>query len=76
MIIRRVLYNIMANDYVSEDFKDRLRVAARSGRDKQTCLVSETHTLIYENLERSRNLFPFQAFECAALNPGVTNTLD
>ena len=41
MIIRRVLYNIMANDYVSEDFKDRLRVAARSGRDKQTCLVSE-----------------------------------
>ena len=29
----------MANDYVSEDFKDRLRVAARSGRDTQTCLV-------------------------------------
>ena len=40
MIFYRVLYNIMANDYVSEDFKDRLRVAARSGRDKQTCLVS------------------------------------
>merc|ERR1711936_715236 len=53
-VISIVLYNIMANDYVSEDFKDRLRVAARSGRDKQTCL----------------------AFECAALNPGVTNTLD
>ena len=43
LIICRVLYNIMANDYVSEDFKDRLRVAARSGRDKQTCLVSQTH---------------------------------
>merc|ERR1711936_910230 len=53
-VISIVLYNIMANDYVSEDFKDRLRVAARSGRDQQTCL----------------------AFECAALNPGVTNTLD
>ena len=39
-VIPRVLYNIMANDYVSEDFKDRLRVAARSGRDQQTCLVS------------------------------------
>merc|ERR1712223_374999 len=53
-VISIVLYNIMANDYVSEDFKDRLRVAARSGRDQQTCL----------------------AFECAALNPGLTNTLD
>merc|ERR1719266_2665275 len=29
-VISIVLYNIMANDYVSEDFKDRLRVAARS----------------------------------------------
>ena len=35
-----VLYNIMANEFVSEDYKDRLRVAARSGRDSNTCLVS------------------------------------
>ena len=47
--IPRVLYNIMANDYVSEDFKDRLRVAARSGRDQQTCLVS----FFKRNLEES-----------------------
>lgn len=62
----------MANDYVSEDFKDRLRVAARSGRDKQTCLVSQISTAL--NIELRP--FLFQAFECAALNPGVTNTLD
>ena len=72
MIIRRVLYNIMANDYVSEDFKDRLRVAARSGRDKQTCLVSQTFFSTSETLDH----FLLQAFECAALNPGVTNTLE
>ena len=51
-VIPRVLYNIMANDYVSEDFKDRLRVAARSGRDQQTCLVS----FLKRNLEQSWNL--------------------
>ena len=35
----RVLYNIMANEYVSNDYKDRLRVAARSGRDDGVCHV-------------------------------------
>merc|ERR1711981_1020474 len=32
-VISIVLYNIMANEYVSDGYKDRLRVAARSGRD-------------------------------------------
>ena len=36
----RVLYNIMANEYVSDGYKDRLRVAARSGRDDGVCHVS------------------------------------
>ena len=35
-----VLYNIMANEYVSDGYKDRLRVAARSGRDDGVCYVS------------------------------------
>ena len=35
----RVLYNIMANEYVSDGYKDRLRVAARSGRDDGVCHV-------------------------------------
>ena len=35
-----VLYNIMANEYVSEGYKDRLRVAARTGRNEGVCHVS------------------------------------
>ena len=37
-----VLYNIMANEYVSEGYKDRLRVAARTGRNEGVCHVSIT----------------------------------
>ena len=29
----RILYNIMSNDFVEEDYKDRLRTSARIGRD-------------------------------------------
>ena len=45
-----VLYNIMANEFVSEDYKDRLRVAARSGRDSNTCLVSMSSVTCYSSL--------------------------
>jgi len=44
-IISIVLYNIMANDYVSDEYKDRLRVAARSGRDSQNCQVFECSSI-------------------------------
>ena len=75
-----VLYNIMANEFVPEDFKDRLRVAARSGRDKQTCLVSENsrcHLCYYSFvLNGQPNSLLFQAFECSALTEQVTNLLD
>ena len=37
-----VLYNIMANEYVSEGYKDRLRVAARAGRNEGQCHVSSS----------------------------------
>ena len=30
----------MANEYVSEGYKDRLRVAARTGRNEGVCHVS------------------------------------
>ena len=40
VIISSVLYNIMANEYVSEAYKDRLRVAARAGRSEGQCHVS------------------------------------
>ena len=40
VIISSVLYNIMANEYVSEAYKDRLRVAARAGRNQGQCHVS------------------------------------
>jgi hypothetical protein len=33
----RVLYNIMANQLIGEDFKDRLRTSAKLGRDLQDC---------------------------------------
>ena len=39
-ILFSVLYNIMANEYVSEGYKDRLRVAARTGRNEGVCHVS------------------------------------
>ena len=39
-ILFSVLYNIMANEYVSEGYKDRLRVAARTGRSEGVCHVS------------------------------------
>ena len=32
-----VLYNIMANHLIGEDYKDRLRNSAKLGRDLQTC---------------------------------------
>ena len=41
-ILFSVLYNIMANEYVSEGYKDRLRVAARTGRNEGVCHVSIT----------------------------------
>ena len=41
-----VLYNIMANEFVSEDYKDRLRVAARSGRDSGVCQVLHCTSLL------------------------------
>merc|ERR1712025_1187678 len=44
-VISIVLYNIMANEYVSEGYKDRLRVAARSGRDDGQCQVFECSSL-------------------------------
>lgn len=44
-VISIVLYNIMANDHVEEDFKDRLRMAARQGRDTNTCSVYECEAL-------------------------------
>ena len=50
MFTPSVLYNIMANEFVSEDYKDRLRVAARSGRDSNTCLVSMSSSYTAEQL--------------------------
>merc|ERR1711892_1017885 len=44
-VISIVLYNIMANEYVSNDYKDRLRVAARSGRDDGVCHAFECASL-------------------------------
>jgi hypothetical protein len=35
-----VLFNVMSNEFVPEDFKERLKLAARTGRDNHTCLVS------------------------------------
>ena len=35
-----VLYNIMANEFVSAEFKERLRMSAKHGRDEGTCMVS------------------------------------
>jgi len=36
-VLSIVLYNIMANEFVSDDYKRRLRSAARIGRDFQRC---------------------------------------
>ena len=47
VIISSVLYNIMANEYVSEAYKDRLRVAARAGRSEGQCHVSIEYRYIY-----------------------------
>jgi len=44
-VISIVLYNIMANEYVSDGFKDRLRVAARSGRNNGQCHMFECSSL-------------------------------
>merc|ERR1719323_669446 len=44
-VISIVLYNIMANEYVSEGYKDRLRVAARAGRNDGQCQVFECSSL-------------------------------
>merc|ERR1711892_992121 len=44
-VISIVLYNIMANEYVSDGYKDRLRVAARSGRDDGVCNIFECASL-------------------------------
>merc|ERR1739844_277414 len=44
-VISIVLYNIMANQFVEDDFKDRLRMAARQGRDSQTCEMFECTAL-------------------------------
>jgi len=44
-VISIVLYNIMANEYVSDGYKDRLRVAARSGRDDGVCHIFECASL-------------------------------
>ena len=48
VIISSVLYNIMANEYVSEAYKDRLRVAARAGRSEGQCHVSIDISTVYE----------------------------
>ena len=37
----------MANEYVSEAYKDRLRVAARAGRSEGQCHVSIEYRYIY-----------------------------
>jgi len=44
-VISIVLYNIMANQFVDDAFKDRLRLAARQGRDSQTCQMFECSAL-------------------------------
>ena len=36
----RILYNIMANEFVNDDYKARLRNAARIGRDDGTCKMT------------------------------------
>ena len=36
----RILYNIMANEFVNGDYKGRLRNAARIGRDDGTCKMT------------------------------------
>merc|ERR1712223_758172 len=36
-VISIILYNIMANEYVTENYKNRLRTSARIGRDEGTC---------------------------------------
>ena len=42
----------MANEYVSDGYKDRLRVAARSGRDDGVCQVRFylKHFIVSKNL--------------------------
>lgn len=44
-VISIVLYNIMANQFVEDEFKDRLRLAARQGRDSETCEMFECTAL-------------------------------
>jgi len=44
-VISIVLYNIMANQFVEDGFKDRLRLAARQGRDEQSCQMFECTAL-------------------------------
>jgi len=44
-VISIVLYNIMSNEYVDGDYKDRLRLAAKQGRDEAKCLVYECEQL-------------------------------
>ena len=40
----------MANEYVSEGYKDRLRVAARSGRNEGVCHVSKICKKYYNTI--------------------------
>lgn len=44
-VISIVLYNIMANEYVSGGYKERLRVAARAGRNEGQCHMFECSSL-------------------------------
>lgn len=52
-VISIVLYNIMANQFVEDGFKDRLRLAARQGRDSQTCEMFEC-TALHGQFEKNK----------------------
>jgi hypothetical protein len=81
-----VLFNVMSNEFVPEDFKERLKLAARTGRDNHTCLVSakdakqrrhlnETTTIVCNDDILCLICKFFQAFECDALVEMKANDL-
>ena len=74
----------MSNEFVPEDFKERLKLAARTGRDNHTCLVSakdqrrhlnETTTIVCNDDILCLICKFFQAFECDALVEMKANDL-
>ena len=51
----------MANEYVSEGYKDRLRVAARTGRNEGVCHVSILSILQGGEIENKTFFFRYSS---------------